>query len=275
MSDFFQITASGLSLGANYALIALGFVVIYRASQVFNFAHGEFVGIGAYLMTTFVAVGLPWPLALVASMVGTGAVAALVERAVVRPMIGRPVFVTIILTIFVGYLLRTAIIVAWGIDLRNMPVPWDVLDGIKFGEVAILYNELAAIAVGLIALGGFFVVLKYTRLGVAMRAASGDQEVALALGIPVGRVFRATWFIAGMLAALAGIFLVMFPKYLDPNIGFVALAAFPAAVVGGLASTSTRTRPASTTGSSCVTCVAQPAPKTANAAAITGRQARR
>ncbi|MBL4636399.1 MAG: branched-chain amino acid ABC transporter permease [Kofleriaceae bacterium] len=234
MSGFLQICFGGFALGAVYALVALGFVVIYRSSQIFNFAHGELVAIGAFCMTTFVSIGMPWPLALLMAMSVTGLLAAGIERAIIRPMIGRPLFSTIILTLFVGFLLRAAILIIWGTDLRGMPTPWDTMASVEIGGAVILYNGIIAVVLGGIALVLFYLLLKKTRLGIAMRAANSDQEVALVLGIPVGKVFMTTWFLAGAFAALAGVFLTMFPRSLDANLGYVALAAFPAAVVGGL-----------------------------------------
>lgn len=234
MSSFLQNCTGGLALGAVYALVAVGFVVIYRSSQIFNFAHGELVAVGAFLMTTFVAAGVPWPLALLLTMIGTGILAAVIERSVIRPMIGRPLFSTIILTLFVGFLLRAAILIIWGTDLRGMPTPWDTMASFRLGGATVLYNGVAAIGAAAVSLALFYLLLKKTRLGISMRAANSDQEVALVLGIPVGRVFLATWFLAGAFAALAGVFLTMFPRSLDANLGYVALAAFPAAIVGGL-----------------------------------------
>ncbi len=236
MSTFVQLLASGLALGAIYALVALGFVVIYRASQVFNFAQGEFLTFGAFFMTTMTAAGVPWPLAVAASMVATGLLAASVERVVLRRMVGRPVFVTIILTIFVGFLLRELVHVFWGIEERGIATPWDRMATVEILGARVLVNSVGAVVAGALALGLFFFILQRSKLGVAMRATSDDQEVALALGIPVGRVFSATWFLAGMFAALAGIFLAMFPRNVDPNLGLIALRAFPAVIVGGLMS---------------------------------------
>ena len=236
MSEFLQICSGGLALGSVYALVALGFVVIYRSSQIFNFAHGELVAIGAFCMTSFVSFGVPWGVSLLLAMVATGLLASLIERTVIRPMIGRPLFSTIILTLFVGFLLRAAILIVWGTELRGMPTPWDMMASVEILGATILYNGIAAIVVGAIALVLFYLLLKKTRLGISMRAANSDQEVALALGIPVGRIFLATWFLAGAFAALAGIFLTMFPRSLDANLGYVALSAFPAAIVGGLTS---------------------------------------
>jgi len=236
VSTFVQLCASGLALGAAYALVALGFVVIYRASHVFNFAQGELLAFGAMLMTTLAGTGLPWLVALALTLVGSGLLGAAVERVALRPLLGRPVFVTIILTIFVALLLRALVVVVWGPDPRGMPTPWERTGALSLLGASVLLNSAGAVIAGGAALALFFVVMKRTRLGLAMRAAANDQEVALALGIPVGRVFAATWFISSAYAALAGVFLSMFPANAEPNLGFVALRAFPAVIVGGLES---------------------------------------
>lgn len=238
MTDLLVLTAAGLSLGAMYALVALGFSVIYRASRVFNFAHGELLGIGAFSMTSLVDARVPWPAALALAMALTGAVAAGVERAVVRPMIGRPVFVTIILTLFVALLLRAITIVAWGVQPRALADPFgDAALGLGGAELP--YQTLAQIGVAMLALGGFFALLRRTQLGIGMRATSTDQEVALALGIPVGRILGATWFLAGMLAGLAGVFAAMkHALFGHETTLIIAFRAFPAVIVGGLTSPS-------------------------------------
>ncbi len=236
MADFAQLLASGLALGAIYALIALGFVVIYRASQVFNFAQGEFLSTGAFVMVYLCALGLPWPLATAATMLVTGLLAAAIERGVMRPLVGRPVFVSAILTIFVGFFLRAMLIIVWGVEPKGMPTPWETTRVVTLGDARVLVNSFAAVAAGSMALASFFTVMRYTKLGIAMRAASYDQEAALAHGIPVGRVLGAAWFLSGLFAGLGGIFLGMFPNSVDANIGFIALRAFPAVIVGGLES---------------------------------------
>lgn len=236
MSTFLQLTFSGLALGAIYALVALGFVVIYRASQVFNFAHGDLLIFGAYLMVAASDVGLPWGFALLAALLGTALLAAAMQQIVLRPLIGRPVFVTVIVTIFLGFLLRIAILLGWGPDTRGMPTPWPADGAVHLGGATVLYNTFATLLLGALALGGFFLLLRYSKIGVAMRAVSQDQEAALALGLPVGRILALTWGIAGAFAALGGIGLSMFPRAVEINLAYIALAAFPAVLVGGLES---------------------------------------
>ena len=236
MGNLIQLLASGLALGAIYALIALGFVVIYRASQVFNFAQGELLASGAFIMVMLSGWGLPWPVAVLATMLLTGIIAAAIERGVMRPLIGRPVFVSAILTIFVGFFLRAMAIIVWGVEPRGMPTAWETTAIVEIGGARVLVNSIAAVVAGGLALATFFFVMRRTRLGIAMRASSWDQEAALAHGVPVGRVLGMTWMMSGMFAGLGGVFMGMFPNSVDPNIGFIALRAFPAVILGGLES---------------------------------------
>ena len=236
MATFIQLLTSGLALGAIYALIALGFVVIYRASQVFNFAHGELLAFGALMTVSLSEAGLPWFIAVLLAMVATGILGAFIERVALRPLLGRPVFVTIMVTIFVGMILRSLLHMVWGTDPQGMPTPWDPMSKVEVGDAVLWYNSLAAVGTAALGLGLFFILLRKTKLGVAMRATASDQETSLALGIPVGRIFALTWFLAGMYAALAGVFLGMFPRSVDVELGYVALRAFPAVIVGGLES---------------------------------------
>lgn len=236
MAIFLQLLLAGIALGAIYALIALGFVAIYRASSVFNFAHGEFVLFGAMLMTTLVGIGLPWIVALLATMAGTGALAAGIERTIFRPLVGRPVFVTIILTIFVGLVLHVVAILLWGTQTRGMPTPWPRGGTTRVLGALVTHNAIATVVVAALALLAFYLLFQRSKLGIGMRATATDQEAALGVGIPVGGIFGQVWFIAGAMAALAGVFLSMFPRVLAPELSFVALRAFPAILIGGLES---------------------------------------
>jgi branched-chain amino acid transport system permease protein len=233
---FIQLLLAGLALGSIYALVALGFVVIYRSSAVFNFAHGEFLMIGAFLMITLVAAGVPWIGALAITMVATGLLGMAVERGVLRPMVGQPVFVTVILTIFIGLVLRIFAVAIWGVSERGMPTPWDTTGILNIAGARVTFNSLGAITAGAIVLTGFYFLFQRSKVGIGMRATASDQEVSLGLGIPVGKVFALSWFLAGALAALAGVFLGMFPRIVDINLGFIALRAFPAVLIGGLES---------------------------------------
>lgn len=254
MTEFLQYLVSGVALGGVYALVALGFVVIYRASQVFNFAHGELLAFGALTMVWMTSpavseadmlaigapevsgLGWPWFAALPVALAATGILAALVERVALRPLVGRPVFVSIIITLFIGALLRTAMILIYGAGAMPLATPWDPMGKVEVGGAVLEYTSAAIIVASAIALLAFFALLRFSRLGIAMRATSSDQETALALGIPVGRIFAATWIIAGAFAALAGVCVAVRDPYVDATTGFIALRAFPAVIVGGLES---------------------------------------
>ncbi len=253
MAEFSQLLVSGLALGVIYGLVALGFVIIYRASQVFNFAHGEFLTLGAVVMVfasspalestndtlslgaqTVDGWGLPWGVSLVLAMAVTGVVALVVERFALRPLVGRPVFVTIIVTLFIGAILRVSIILVFGNDTLPILTPWEPLGTVRLGETMLDYSSIASLIAGLCAFGIFAYLLQRTRFGIQMRATSSDQEAALGVGIPVGKVLGVTWFLAGAMAALAGIFLGIRDYSVDVNLGYIALRAFPAVIVGGL-----------------------------------------
>ncbi len=238
METVIQLFLSGLGLGFLYAIVSLGFVIIYRSSQVLNFAHGEFLTTGAFLMILFVQSGVPWLAAFALTLVATGLVAVLIERTILRGLVGRPVFITVIMTLFIGLVMRIGITLLWGVESRGMPTAWDMTATVDIFGARVLVNSLAAIATGLLILAIFFILQRYTAIGVAMRATSLDQEASLALGIPVGKIFGITWFIAGTFAAAGGIFLGMFPNSVDATMGFVAFRAFPAIIVGGLESPS-------------------------------------
>jgi len=238
VQTFLQLTIAGVALGAVYGLIALGFVIIYRATKVFNFAHGELLMLGAFLMVTFLSTGLPWAVALALAAIGTGLVGATFERTVLRRFVGRPIFVPIIITILFAFVLRVGVIAIYGVERRGLRTPWDTVGAVDLGGVVVTNNRIATIVAASLALFAVYLVLQRTRIGVAMRASASDQEAAMATGIAIGRIIGSTWFLAGGAAAIAGVFLGLFPRSVDPALGFIALRAFPAVLVGGLDSPS-------------------------------------
>ena len=255
MIEFLQYIISGIALGSVYALVALGFVVIYKASEIFNFAHGELLTLGALMMIWLNAapidptqsyglgsseidgLGLPWGLALLLSISFVGFIAAMIEKFALRPLVGRPVFVPIIVTLFIGFLLRTIMILLWGTSSLSLSTPWNPMSAFDISGLMIDYNAGSVTLVTLIVLATFFLILRYSRLGIAMRATASDQETSMALGIPIAKVFAMTWFIAGSFAALGGIFIAIREPSIDAaTTSFVAFRAFPAVIVGGLES---------------------------------------
>lgn len=235
MDDFLQILFGGLALGARYALVALGFVIIYKATGVINFAQGGLLALGAYFTYAFAnSASVPFLFAAIGAMVASGLVGAATERVVLRRMVGQPVYAVIMITIGLLFIIDQLITAIWGFDALNLADPWGV-DVVNVGEVALAEKDLWTLALAAAVLAGFFAFFRFTDGGVAMRATAFDQEAALAQGISARNVFALSWAISGALAALAGVTLAAGGGAgLSPGIGTIALLAFPAMIVGGL-----------------------------------------
>lgn len=244
---FFAMLVSGVSLGAIYALLALGFVIIFKATQVVNFAHGAIAAVGAYL-TAYVAVvlnfpgsivggpqWLQWILSAIVAIAGTALVGLVLERLFIRPMIGEPLFSVAIITLGIDIFLRTVTDDFIGTGVRSLQDPWgaDVLNvsGVRIAQTQVVTIVVAGLA--MLAVAAFF----KSRTGIAMRATAFDQEAAMAQGIGVGRIFALSWGIGAALAAVAGIFASVFPRspgVMATTTAFFAFRAFPAVILGGL-----------------------------------------
>ena len=233
MTDMLQFVFAGLALGARYALVALGFVVIYRATGVFNFAQGGLVALGAYVAWYGVDSGLPFVVAVVVAVAACGLAGALVQPLLLARMVGQPPFTVIMITLGLLFVIDQMIPTLWGYGTHDLGDPWG-LETIDAGGVTLAVRDLWTILLAGAALGAFFLFVSRSRYGLAMRAVALDQEAALAQGISVGRVVAISWAIAGMVAALAGVTLVSGAAGVNPSVSFVALAAFPAMIVGGL-----------------------------------------
>jgi len=236
MTQFLSLLLNGVSLGALYALIALGFVIIFKSSEVVSFMHGSLLLLGAYLIAWFHdSIGF-WP-AVVVGIGGTALAALLTERLLISRLRGAPVISLAILTIGVDIIMLTELTRRIGSDILNVGQPWGG-NTVRFGNIGITTNRALAVAVAAALIGLFFAAFKYSDWGVAMRASAEDGEAAALMGIRLGRVSMVAWVVAGALAAVAGLFLVGAPTPgVTPGIGSVALRAFPAAILGGLDST--------------------------------------
>jgi branched-chain amino acid transport system permease protein len=235
-TQIWQTLFSGIALGAKYALVALGFVVIFKATGVINFAQASFVLVGGYL--TFNAVntwGMPFYPAVLVAMLGGALLGIAIEGLILRRMVGEAPFTLIMVTIGVLYVIDNLVTAIWGPDLKDLGDPWGS-DTISIGDVVLPVRELWSIGITAVVVVLFFLFFRYSALGLAMRATALDQEAAMAQGISARTVYRASWGIAGVVAALAGIMLSSGPAALSPTVGLVALAAFPAMILGGMES---------------------------------------
>jgi branched-chain amino acid transport system permease protein len=235
MATFIQLVFAGLSLGCIYALVALGFTIIFKASEVINFAQGEFLLVGAYVASAGVFdLRLNFILAVVLAIIVTVLIALAFERFALRRMIGRPVFSIVMITIGLDAILLHGVIVKWPQGNRSPATPFALVSGVDYGGVHFDATSLATIAVTIVICAALFVFFRYTRYGLAMRATALDQEAALAMGINIRTIYALAWGIAAAIATIGGVFLAMYQPTFDSTLGGVALAAFPAIILGGL-----------------------------------------
>lgn len=233
--EVIQLIISGLSQGCVYGLIALGFVLIYKATEMVNFAQGDMMMFGAFLAYTFSNVlDLNFGLVVLLTFLSMAAFGAILERIALRPMLGEPPFAVLMLTIGLGFILRAAAGAIWGNEPRALDTPF--AGGVlRYGDLIIGYENLAIVAGTILLCGLLFVFFKFTRVGIAMQAASQNQLAAYYVGIPVKAIFALVWALSAVISATAGI-LVAPVMLVDPLMGFIGIKAFAAAIVGGFGS---------------------------------------
>ncbi|MBI5966262.1 MAG: branched-chain amino acid ABC transporter permease [Deltaproteobacteria bacterium] len=205
MAIFLQFIAGGLFFGGMYTLIALGIVIIYKSTKVFNFAQGWMVTLGAFMLVTLVE-----KFGVVAGVIAGLAFGALlglgIDRLLMRPLIGQPLVAALLLTIMLAEVFEGINILAWGTFGYDMPVELPG-ESIKLGEVVISHALLWGIAVALVGFAAFSFFYWRTPIGRVMRATAEDHQVAQGLGLPVRGVFSLSWVLAGLLSVIAGLFL--------------------------------------------------------------------
>jgi branched-chain amino acid transport system permease protein len=204
---FLQLIVGGLFVGGIYTLIALGIVIIYKSTKVFNFAQGWLVTLGAFVLATFIG-KFGVVAGLIAGLAFGGLIGLIIERLLMRPLIGQPLMTALLLTIMLAYLIEGVNILAWGSFGYDMPVKLPG-ESIKLGEVVITHDLLWGIGVALMAFAAFGFFYWRTPMGRAMRATAEDHQVAQSLGLPVKGVFSLSWILAGLLSVIAGLFLGM------------------------------------------------------------------
>ncbi|HWH82009.1 MAG TPA: branched-chain amino acid ABC transporter permease [Burkholderiaceae bacterium] len=232
-----QIVISGIAQGCIYGLIALGVVLIYKATETVSFAQGELMMLGAFIgLLVMTSLGFSFWLAFAASVVAMGAFGIGLERLVIRPILGQPAFSIVMLTIGIGYVARGAITMlpTIGTETHTLPVPYK--DQVwNLGTVVLNVEQMVIIAATLVLIGALYLLFRHSRVGVAMQAASQNQLAAYYMGIPVARLNGLVWGLAAAVAAVAGLLLAPI-TFVHANMGFIGLKAMPAAVVGGFGS---------------------------------------
>jgi branched-chain amino acid transport system permease protein len=233
MSTFLLLTVYGLADGAILALAALGFVLIYKATRVINFAQGEFLLIGAYMFyTAFVILRLPWILAAVVGVAIAVVIGILVERFVLRPMIGESAISVIMVTIGLSSVLKALVQMFYGTAVREQPkiLPQG---SVEIGGATLPVNRLFVIVVAAVVLAAFTIFFRRSRHGIAMRAVADDQQAALTMGISVRQIFAMAWALAAVSALVAGVLLADLSA-VEQNIASFGLIVFPVVILGGL-----------------------------------------
>ncbi len=235
MLDFVQQTISGIALGCVYGLIALGFVLIYKATEVVNFAQGEIMMLGAFLSFTFIAtLGLNYWLAFLLCVISMGLIGTLMERLVVRPILGYPQFSIVMATIGLGLVVRSLIGLIWGTDDLRIETPFtDKV--VRLGPLVLSADSLSIIVATALLCAVLYAFFRFTRVGIAMQATSQNMLAAYYMGIPVKRMFSLVWGLSAAVACSAGLLLAPI-TLIHSNLGFLGIKAFPAAVLGGFGS---------------------------------------
>lgn len=232
-----QIIVAGIAQGCVYGLIALGFVLIYKATETVNFAQGELMMLGAFAgLACMVGFGWPLWLAAVAALVVMAAAGALTERVFIRPVLGQPAFSIIMLTFGLGYVARGVITMVPGIgtDTHALEVPYRGA-AVKIAGIVFAAEQLVVIGATVVLCLLLWTLFRFTRVGIAMQASSQNQLAAYYMGIPVQRLNGLVWALAAAVATAAGLLLAPI-TFIHANMGFIGLKAFPAAIVGGFTS---------------------------------------
>ncbi|MDY7039065.1 MAG: branched-chain amino acid ABC transporter permease [Thermodesulfobacteriota bacterium] len=235
MDYFLQLVISGIATGCLYALIALGFVVVYKATEILNFAHGEIMMLAAYTSYSLIlSLHVSFLFACLVTIIVFGFFCMVIERIIIRPMIGEPLFTVVMITIGVSIFLRSMSGITFGHDNLVFPSPFSD-EKIRYGEIIISYLNIYTIGFTMVFVVLFYLFFNRTKFGLAMRATADNHDAALIMGISVKRIFSLTWGSTGIIAGVAGIF-VANVMCINNGFGLVAIKAFPAIVLGGMES---------------------------------------
>jgi branched-chain amino acid transport system permease protein len=230
-----QIIVSGVTIGSLYALVGLGFVVIYRATRVVNFAQGEMLMLGAILALYFhIDLGLPYAVAFIASCVAVGLFGGVIDRFALRPLQRAPVVTLILATVAVGQIIRSAVRVIRGSEVSQFPPLLPTTPFAVYG-VSLTPLALGTVAFAIVLVFGFMAFIRFTRVGKGIEAAAQNRDAATLSGVSINQTFLLTWAVASALAAAAGILIAPL-VIITPDMGIIAIKGFIGAILGGFLS---------------------------------------
>ena len=231
---FLQLVINGLVVGSVYALVALGFVVIFKSTSVVNFAQGEFLLLGAYISLAVVGqYHMPFWVAVIITLMFSVVLGMLIERLILRPMIGEPVISVIMVTLGLSSILKAIVQGIWGTDTRPYPEIFPSTP-VQIGPLPVSQGYLYSVACVALLLLLFTLFFKYSRAGIAMRATAFSQQVAQSMGISVRRMFALAWAIAAVVSAIGGILLGGMRGGVDAALAALGLKVIPVVILGGL-----------------------------------------
>lgn len=234
---YIQQLASGVAIGCIYALIALGIVLIYKATETINFAQGELLMLGAFFAYTTIGIlGMPFWIGMLVAVLASGLFGIAAERAIIRPLVGEPAFALVMVTIGLSFLSRSLVSMTpgWGTDTYTIYSPFTD-QTLSIGAVVISQDHAAIIVITFILSLALYLFFSRTRIGIAMQAVSENQLAAWYMGIPVKTIFTLIWGLSAITAGFAGLLLAPI-AFIHSQMGFIVFKAFAAAVLGGLTS---------------------------------------
>ncbi|MEO5861757.1 MAG: branched-chain amino acid ABC transporter permease [Burkholderiales bacterium] len=231
---FLQLVINGLVVGSVYALVALGFVVIFKSTSVVNFAQGEFLLLGAYISLAVVGqTNMPFWVAVIITLMFSVVLGMLIERLILRPMIGEPVISVIMVTLGLSSVLKAIVQGIWGTDTRPFPEIFPSTP-VQIGPLPVSQGYLYSVGCVALLLMLFTIFFKFSRAGIAMRATAFSQQVAQSMGISVRRMFALAWAIAAVVSAIGGILLGGVRGGVDAALAAIGLKVIPVVILGGL-----------------------------------------
>jgi branched-chain amino acid transport system permease protein len=229
-----QLVISGLVVGSIYSAVALGFVIIYKATRVVNFAQGEFLMVGAYVCYAFlVQMRVPFWAALALTILFQIVLATVIERMILRPMIGEPIISIIMVTIGLSLVLRSLVAMVWKTDILVYEPKLFPPETVTMAGVPVSLEFIWCFVLSMVLLAVFSVFFKYSKAGVAMRATAFNQQVAQSMGISVKRIFALSWIISAIVSGIGGV-LIGNINGISNSLYHFGLKVFPATILGGL-----------------------------------------